>query len=121
MIPFLAAALDLNRLPLFPLGQVVATRGALDLLKQTQTEPDKLLALHVTGDWGDCDPEDVQTNVEALKHGARLMSVYRLPLGTGRRHDQPIRELADDLADRTVWVITEADRAVTTLLLPSEY
>lgn len=121
MNPFIAAIISAARPPLFSLGRVAATPGALELLKQTETDPAVLLARHVTGDWGDCDPQDAQTNQEALQQGARVMSVYRLPLVTGERAAQSARDLADDLSERTVWIITEADRSVTTLLLPSEY
>lgn len=115
MIPFLATVLDLNRLPLFPLGRVLATPGAIALLKETATQPDALLARHVTGDWGELCAEDAQTNRDALVHGGRLMSVYRLDvpadLATG----------SDEVPDTRLWIITEADRSVTTLLLPEEY
>jgi len=89
--------------PLFPLGQVVATPGALDVLENTQQTPAEFLFRHRTGDWGNLDIEDIQTNEEALLYGNRLMSAYTL---------------ADDTR---IWIITEWDRSVTTILLPSEY
>ena len=88
----------------FPLGQIAATPGALDLLSHDERLAALLLARHASGDGGDIDPEDAGLNAEAIRlGGARVMSVYKL-LGAG-----------------TVWLITEADRSVTTFLLPSEY
>lgn len=107
--------------PLFPLGQVVATPGALELMRLTETSPLRLIARHVAGDWGECDPEDVQTNNEALQQGFRVMSVYRLPLMEEGVAKPEGGEPAPSLEDDRIWVITEADRSVTTLLLPEEY
>ena len=89
--------------PLFPLGQVVATPGVLRALQEAEQPPGEFLVRHVTGDWGDLDPEDVQANAHALREGLRLLSVYHT--STGMR----------------LYVITEWDRSVTTLLLPDEY
>jgi hypothetical protein len=93
-----------NRKPLFPLGQVVGTPGALAALEEAGQSASELLRLHVVGNWGDelCE-EDRALNNEALKDGSRLLSAYRLKSGT------------------KVWVITEADRSSTCLLLPEEY
>ena len=94
--------------PLFDLGQLGATPGALGLLAGT-FGPDaaamltSLLRRHVTGDWGDLDEEDRRDNDAAVRHGTRVFSAYRVTS-----------------ADR-VWIITEADRSVTTVLLPEEY
>lgn len=89
----------------------------------TNSNPFELLAKHVTGDWGEIDPEDVVTNEDALEHGLRVLSVYRLPLQAavekGAAPTQPSREA--DEHDNRIWLITEADRSVTTLLLPEEY
>jgi hypothetical protein len=63
------------------------------------------LTRHARGDWGDIDPEDRGVNEAALAQGARIMSVYKL---------------ADD-SDERIWIITEADRSSTTVLLPSDY
>ena len=92
-----------NREPLFDLGQVVATPGALRALERADESPFAYLERHVTGDWGDLVEEDRQENELALKSGFRLFSAYRL----------------DD--ETRIWIITEHDRSVTTLLLPSEY
>ena len=124
MIPFLSAALDLGRLPLFQLGRVVATRGALDLLQGTQTSYEVMLARHVTGDWGDCDPEDAKTNQEALKHGARVMSVYRLPLQECERPEQSAPDLADEVGERTIWVdcdVIQADGGTRTAAITGSF
>ena len=93
--------------PRFPLGQIVSTPGALQRLAQEQIPAVALLRRHVSGDWGECSEEDTQTNNAALRCGARLFSVYFLD-----GSHQP---------DKRIWVITEADRSTTTLLLPEEY
>ena len=90
-------------LPLFPLGQVLATPGALELLQTYQLSPLSFIQRHVVGDWGDICVEDQQVNADALQHGYRLMSVYAIT---------PSEKL---------WIITEADRSCTPLLLPQEY
>ena len=109
-VAFLAHA---TRKPRFALGQVVATPGALRLLQQSGTDAMALLMRHVTGDWGDVCAEDAQENELSLAEGFRLMSVYALPLGDRVATDADTR--------KRVWLITEADRSVTTLLLPGDY
>ena len=89
--------------PLFALGRLVATPGALELLTRSEQTPLEFLALHSRGDWGECCPEDANENDFSVKAGFRIFSVYRARNG------------------EKLWVITEADRSVTTLLLPSEY
>jgi hypothetical protein len=89
--------------PLFTLGKLVATPGAIGLLKQHGLSPFEYGTRHWQGDWGDLETEDVEANQAALKHGTRLFSSYRIGDGD------------------TLWIITEADRSSTTLLLPSEY
>lgn len=66
---------------------------------------DALIALkrHHSGDWGDVCPDDRDANESALANGGRLLSVYHTEAGT------------------KFWIITEADRNVTTVLLPSDY
>lgn len=95
--------------PLFPIGHLLATPGALQALESIGIDPLSLITRHVSGDWGDLCEEDRQSNEMALLHGARIFSVYKHghPDGSGQ--------------ELTLWVITEADRACTTLLLPSEY
>ena len=90
----------------FPLGQLAATPGALALLEAHHVSLFALLARHARGDWGDVGAEDAQANDQALIHGTRLLSCYTLVPGN---------------PDTRVWIISEADRSVTTFLLPSEY
>ncbi len=85
---------------LFPMGRVVATPGALDALNLAGVSPDALLSRHLKGDWGDLCEDDRQMNAEALSAGERLLSAYALPDST------------------RIWIITEADRSATSLLLP---
>lgn len=94
---------SLPTIPLFPPGQIVATPGALRLLDETNESPLEFLSRHLRGDWGDLCQEDRTENELSLKQGFRLMSSY------------PITDT------ETLWIITEADRSVTTLLLPAEY
>ena len=93
-----------NRAVLFPLGQIVATPGALAALEKAGQTPLDFLSRHVRGVWGELDEDDRKENELSLTRGFRLLSSYQT--GTG---------------DAKVWVITEADRSVTTLLLPEEY
>lgn len=102
-----------TRKPRFALGRVVATPGALRLLQQTSTDALALLIRHVSGDWGDVCAEDAQENELSLAEGFRLMSVYSLPL------DGP--SLGDADCQNRIWLITEADRSVTTVLTPGDY
>lgn len=88
---------------LFPLGQVVATPGALQALEDSGESPSYYLSRHARGEWGEIDAEDKAANDLALREGSRLLSAYTTSQG-GK-----------------LWIITEADRSVTTLLLPSEY
>jgi len=99
-------------LPRFELGQLCNTPGAQAVLQRHQVNPFELIGRHVRGDWGDVCPEDAQTNEEALREGARIFSAYVLPA--------PLFE-SETLAPAKIWLITEADRSVTTLLLPEEY
>lgn len=89
--------------PLFELGQLVATPGAIRALEDSGDHPLKFLSRHVTGDWGLVEKEDWEANDMAVQHGGRILSVYRTSKGT------------------KLWIITEADRSVTTILLPEEY
>jgi len=87
----------------FRLGRTVATPGALEALKQAGQHPLQFLARHARGDWGELEPGDRRENDLSLKKGFRLLSAYKTSLG------------------ERLWVITEADRSSTTILLPSEY
>ncbi|WP_248746215.1 hypothetical protein [Pseudomonas sp. MWU12-2037] len=88
--------------PRFAPGMIVATRGVQTLIEDENLDPSSYLLRHLEGDWGDVDPEDWQTNQSALEHGERLLSVYKIT------------------SDLTLWIITERDRSMTTLLLPDE-
>jgi hypothetical protein len=87
----------------FPLGQTCGTPAALQALAEAGQAIDDLLRRHQAGDWGEVGAEDREQNEQAVDDEGRLMSVYTL--GTGV----------------TTWVITEADRSVTTVLLPDDY
>jgi hypothetical protein len=87
----------------FELGLATITPGALAALGSLEVSPSELLERHASGDWGDVPHEDARENEYALEHGFRVMSSY--PLSGGVR----------------VWVITERDRSLTTILLPEEY
>ena len=89
--------------PLFRTGQFLATRGALSECGEQHVDIFTLLVRHATGDWGNVPPEDAKANAMAVYSGARIISSYPLPRGGN------------------VWLITEADRSTTTLLLPEEY
>ena len=88
---------------LFALGNVVATPGALDLLDRAATNAAELLQRHQSGDWGNVPPDDAEENLRAIQYGGRLLPSYTLN------------------GNEKLWIITEADRSVTTLLLPQEY
>ena len=89
--------------PLFPLGQIVATPGALDLLDRAGTNGLDLVLRHQHGDWGSVPPEDAEENTYSVSNGCRILSSYFLT------------------ETERLWIITEADRSATTLLLPNEY
>jgi hypothetical protein len=76
-------------------GQIVATLGALDALSRAGQTPDEFLRRHAAGDWKDLDAHDMAENLYSLKHGFRVSSSYRTNAG------------------ETLWLITEADRAST--------
>ena len=97
------ARYEQQRRPLFPLGQVLITPGALDMLEALQLAPLPFVLRHGTGDWGDLCDEDKQANAAALIYSSRLLSAYDIP------------------PNHRLWIITEADRRSTTLLLPEEY
>ena len=87
----------------FAPGQIVATPGALDALESSGDNAADFLRRHLTGDWGEVDEHDRRENEFSRQSGLRLLSAYTLSNGT------------------KLWIITEADRSATTLLLPSEY
>ena len=89
--------------PLFELGQMVATPGALASLSEADEAPLSYLVRHVTGDWGDLPDEDIEENRRSLEQDLRIFSAYHLNTGV------------------KIYVITEWDRSVTTILLPEDY
>ena len=94
-----------NRMPSprFRLGQIVATPGALEALARSHEEPFSFLIRHVSGDWGDLTAHDKGENEQSILDDCRILSAYHLRDGT------------------KIWIITEANRAATTILLPDEY
>lgn len=94
---------------LFELGQTVATPGALEALEQSKQTPAEFLARHQKGDWRGLNTDDKWANEDAVRYEGdskrqrRVLSAYRTNM------------------DVKIWIITEADRSVTTILLPSEY
>jgi hypothetical protein len=87
--------------PVFALGGIFATPGVLEAVQHVELTA--ALCRHASGDWGNVCQDDWKANEEALTEDLRLFSVYISSSGT------------------KFWIITEADRSVTTLLLPSEY
>jgi len=89
--------------PLFSIGKLVATRGAMEMLQRLELSPFDFVSRHWQGDWGDLERDDCYANDRALRENTRLLSSYRIN------------------PDDKLWIITEADRTATTLLLPGEY
>ena len=88
---------------LFPLGKVYLTIGAQDALEESNQTPNEFLAKHQSGDFGIIGKEDWQENLLSIKEKFRILSAYKTVKG------------------EKIWVISEADRSATTILLPSEY
>lgn len=88
---------------LFELGRIVATPGALAALERALQKPQEFIDRHVAGDWGEVPQEDKVENEVSLLNGYRLLSAYRTAMG------------------ERLWILTEADRSLTTILLPQEY
>lgn len=87
----------------FACGQLAMTQGVAYLVQEGSLRPEKYLARHLTGDWGDLSEQDRAANEAALRRGHRLLSSYQIT------------------STLKLWIITEADRSATTLLLPHEY
>ena len=95
--------LAIERLPRFPLGHLVATRGAIEALNDAGQLAMEFISRHQQGEWGDLSDEDKRENEFSVDKHLRLFSAYHLK-------------------DKTkIWIITEADRSATTVLLPSDY
>jgi hypothetical protein len=88
---------------LLRLGQTVITPGALDAITKAEQTPFEFLVPHIHCNWGEVCQEDKDLNDWAVEHGERVLSAYRTK------------------KDVRVWVITEADRSSTCILLPEEY
>lgn len=95
--------------PKFTLGRIYATPGALELLECANQAAHAFLARHVHGDWGLVHPDDAAANEHAVRDGTRIVSSYAAGAA------------GLEGATGVIWVITEADRSATTLLLPGEY
>ena len=87
----------------FALGQVVATPAALQALEAAGQAPAEFLERHIRGDWGEVSKGDARLNDAAVRDGERILSAYTTKDG------------------ERLWIITEADRSSTCLLLPEEY
>ena len=87
----------------FQLGQMVATPGALSALEKAEQLPAEFLDRHVNGDWGEVPDADKQENELSVEQGFRILSAYTTSAG-----------------DR-IWILTEADRSATIIMLPEEY
>ncbi len=87
----------------FAPGTIVITPGAIRAFRATEANPVAYLRRHLSGDWGELEAADKRGNERSLRTGVRLLSAYRLPNGA------------------RIWIITEADRSQTTILLPQEY
>ncbi len=88
---------------LFNLGKLVATPGAINALRRSSQSAGEFLTKHVRGEWGNLDDHDIEENQRALREGTRILSSYTTSLGD------------------VIWVITEADRSSTCILLPEDY
>lgn len=88
----------------FDLGHLVATPAALELLERENVSPSELVARHASGDWGEVPKADARENELSVKQGFRVVSSYPVGEDGGK-----------------VWIITEADRSSTCILLPEEY
>jgi len=95
--------IEIRKTVSFPLGRIVATPEALKALENAGQSPAELLDRHRQGDWGEVGGDDWELNDQALEEGTRILSAYRTK------------------ANVRIWIITEADRGSTCLLLPEEY
>ena len=99
---------DINNIKLlFPLGTCYLTPGIQELIEQHQLPLPEFMYRHQTGDWSEMSAEDQQENKLSLQEGYRIFSAYQY---------KPNTEFSTK-----IWIITEADRSSTTVLLPSEY
>ena len=87
---------------LFALGDVVATPGAIDLLDRTGMNANTFIIRHLRGDFGAVVAKDALANMKVIEHGTRTLSSYTV-------------------GNKRLWIITEATKTSTILLLPEEY
>src|SRR5689334_23900100 len=87
----------------FSLGETYITPGAQEALGIAGETAIQYLRRHISGDWGELSEDDIKENETSVREGFRLLSSYRTVKG------------------QKIWIITEADRSSTTILLPSEY
>lgn len=85
----------------FPLGTLVQTGGSREIINFNDVE--RALGKHMRRDWGDCGEDDIAANRRSLAEGGRILSVHQTSVGV------------------KFWIVTEADRSATTVLLPCEY
>lgn len=107
---FPAAGRAIGAVARFALGRLLATPGALATLTEFGVSPLTLFIRHSSGDWGELDEHDRQVNELAVLHGDRILSAYALR-----------QTVNGKLIEARIWVLTEASREATTILLPSEY
>lgn len=86
----------------FQTGRVLITPGASDLMEEHGRNPLEFIERHVNKDWGDIPEDDIPRNNQALIDGTRIISAYKI-------------------GEEKIWIITEADRSATTILLSEEY
>lgn len=86
----------------FPLGNIFATSGVIAWAEREAMDLSRFIWRHHCGDWGNLDAEDQAANEDALIHGTRIFSSYHIE-------------------DKKIYVITEADRSMTTVMLAQEY
>jgi len=87
----------------FVVGELFGTPGAVAAFGASGQQAGEFLRRHIVGDWGEVDAEDKKANDWSVANGERILSAYTLSTGV------------------RIWIITEADRASTTILLPEEY
>lgn len=96
----------------FEIGRLVSTRAVFDTMEENEefkTFVSGCLSRYILYDWGDTCPEDWMLNNQAVRDGDRVMAVYNIP------------DEIEDIYENQLWIITESDRTVTTMLFPSDY
>lgn len=88
--------------PRFPLGNTYATAGVTHWAERHEIDLTRYIRRHHCGEWGDLDAEDRQANEEALQDGTRIFSAYKI-------------------GEKKIYIVTEGDRSMTTIMLATEY